>query len=53
MLERAVVVTTVKLPAIRVARCMAASAMPITGPRAIERAASMPGSSKQATTKPS
>ncbi|MCY1371541.1 hypothetical protein D9M69_586910 [compost metagenome] len=52
-LVRPRVVTTLKPVATQVARCMAASAIPITGKRAISRAASRPGSPKQAITWPS
>ena len=47
---RARVVTTLKPRPRWLAVCMAASAMPITGPRATSRAASRPGSPKQAIT---
>ena len=44
------VVTTEKPVLMKLAACIAASAMPITGPVAISRAASSPGSPKQAMT---
>ena len=44
------VVMTEKPVAMKVAACMAASAMPSTGPVAISRAGSRPGSPKQAMT---
>jgi len=44
------VVTTLKRLPIMLARCIAASAMPTTGPRASSRAAFRPGSPKQAIT---
>ena len=50
---RVSVVTTEKPVAMKLAACIAASAMPTTGPPAISRAASRPGSPKQAMTYPS
>jgi hypothetical protein len=44
------VVTTLKLGAMKLAMCIAASAMPTTGPRATSRAAYSPGSPKHAIT---
>ena len=44
------VVTTEKRAPTRLAMCMAASAMPTTGPRASSRAGFRPGSPKQAIT---
>ena len=48
--ERASVVTTLNLPATRLARWKAASPMPMTGAPVTHRAASRPVSSKQAMT---
>jgi len=47
---RASVVTTLNPRPRKLAACMAASAMPTTGPAASSRAASNPGSPKQAIT---
>jgi hypothetical protein len=47
------VVTTLKPRPSSIAACIAASAMPTTGPAASSRAASRPGSPKQAMTYPS
>ena len=47
---RASVVTTLNEPPRKLAVCIAASAMPTTGPRASSRAAFRPGSPKQAIT---